>query len=197
MRKSYILLKKEGRKDEYGATLADSSVKPLLHRFGDEEKAVEGSSMAKEGKVRDKFRGCLLGALIGDCIGTLFECDYTVTYSVLGDLYVSLTNLSEDEKLMDFHGIDFTLEPRVAQDLLERKKSIIGPPILIESNEEEENSKAIEPNKAARRHSSFERRRGSFSRPIERYSDDSVMTRSIVKSIMRMKGFDVRDVAIQ
>lgn len=151
-----------------------------------------------EDKLRDKFRGCLVGALVGDCIGTLYEGDYTVSPSILGDLYLSLTNLSEDEKLMDLHGIDFALGPKLAQELLERKRSTIAQSEIDNFNAGV--IKQVEANihSPLKRHSSCEaHRRGSFSRPMERFSDDTIMNRSVVKSLIRMRGLDSKDMAKQ
>ncbi|XP_021958449.2 ADP-ribose glycohydrolase ARH3 [Folsomia candida] len=211
MRKSYLVRRcdaddESGQHDEGGSSSWEKeSSKPLLNLFkGVQPKRTTNSiSSSMEDRLRDKMRGCLVGSLVGDCIGTLFECDYTVSYSILGDLYLSLTNLSEDEKLMDLHGIDFSVGPKLAQQMLERKRASIVPIIQSDENGDSDHHnntakgpiiQAVVPPK---RHSSFERRRESFSRPIEKFSDDTVMIRSVVRSLIRMRGLDQRDMATQ
>lgn len=172
-------------------------------------------------RIRDKFRGCLLGALVGDCIGTLFERDYSVSYTLLEDLYHSLTNLSEDEKLMDLHGIDLTLgQTRIREILDTKRQSCASGTMSMETLEESDVASRLKPyhheGMYLRRNSAVTSgtastimgplggsgstsasRRGSFSRPIEKYSDDTVMTKSVLYSLIASKGFDARHLAKQ
>lgn len=176
----------------------------------------EGNPLSGDGKIlqrlRDKFHGCLLGALVGDCVGTLFERDYSVNYTVLEDLYISLTNLSEDEKLMDLHGIDLALGPQRIKEILELKRQSCA---IAGGSSQDERSNFLKPppnHFQMRRNSALATgttkeipvlgpnggsRRGSFSRPIERYSDDTVMTKSVLYSVIHSKGFDARHLARQ
>lgn len=176
------------------------------------------TSSANYARIRDKFRGCLLGALVGDCIGSLFERDYSVSYNLLEDLYHSLTNLSEDEKLMDLHGIDSNLDPKRLREILETKRQSYAN--LLDKDEDMDRLKPLqyqniqqESTRHQRRCSALESgtattipanlggvsssRRGSFSRPIERYSNDTVMTKSVLYSLVKCKGFDARHMARQ
>lgn len=82
------------------STSSGSDMPLLLSSLKDLHQGENNTTASLDHRLRDKFRGCLVGALVGDCIGTLFECDYSVSYTILGDLYMSLTNLSDDEKLM-------------------------------------------------------------------------------------------------
>ncbi|CAL8087144.1 unnamed protein product [Orchesella dallaii] len=171
-------------------------------------------------RIRDKFRGALLGALVGDCIGTLFERDYSVSYTLLEELYHSLTNLSEDEKLMDLHGIDLSLGPKRVREILETKRqsyaSLTGQGGKDEDEGDDDDDDAMDlsdkflkkhhEGALLRRNSAVESsisadtalsRRGSLSRPIERYSDDTVMTKSVLNSLIHSKGFDARHLAKQ
>jgi hypothetical protein len=196
MRKSYAVSSEEAEKIPSHPNSEPHSllraVRQMRSRRGSMQDSAEIRGM--DPLLQSKFRGCLAGVLVGDCIGTLFECDYSVSHSILGELYLSLTNLSEDEKMMDKHGIDFTLPPKLAQELLERKQraSMVSRPSTEESDPD------CIPNLIQEYRSSMtEGRRGSFSRPMEKYSDDTVQTKSVAISLIQMKGFDQRHMAKQ
>lgn len=197
----------------------DSSTNLLLVE-GMEGGGVSGGGAGSQqnvARIRDKFRGCLLGALVGDCVGTLFERDYSVSYTLLEDLYHSLTNLSEDEKLMDMHGIDLSLGPKRVRELLDTKRQSYALPVGAGGDDTrlkppEGTGSGVQ---QLRRNSAFATgtaaqsvpkeiveggggsRRGSTSRPMERYSDDTVMTKSVLYSLIACKGFEARHMAKQ
>ncbi|XP_042903943.1 ADP-ribosylhydrolase ARH3 [Parasteatoda tepidariorum] len=67
-----------------------------------------------------KFRGCLIGSLIGDCLGAPFEGDFPISKSVLGNFFTNILN-GETKQMLPYTD-DTAMTLSVAKSLIENKK---------------------------------------------------------------------------
>ncbi|KAF2360533.1 ADP-ribosylation/Crystallin J1 [Trinorchestia longiramus] len=77
--------------------------------------------MAGVADMLGRFRGCLLGALAGDCLGAPFEMDYSVALSVLNNYINKLADPTTKVPYKAYTD-DSAMTLAVAQSLIKKKK---------------------------------------------------------------------------
>ncbi|XP_076308294.1 ADP-ribosylhydrolase ARH3-like isoform X2 [Tachypleus tridentatus] len=71
--------------------------------------------------ITGKFRGCLVGSLLGDCLGAPFEGDFPVSKTVLTKYFTNVLTNESDKGPLKPYTDDTAMTRSVAQSLIERR----------------------------------------------------------------------------